>query len=140
MFYVFLLIQRLNSFLIQCAILFYPCWFEEFGIRLINTHLIYLFRDSQILSARFCIDILRTNSVLVTHGGERVNVTLLWNKVISLFQSQACKESCLANNQFLQCGCMEYRFPVDKIPVCDITNKTTSKFTLLMVCFTIITF
>ncbi|XP_078372158.1 epithelial sodium channel subunit alpha-like isoform X1 [Oculina patagonica] len=39
------------------------------------------------------------------------------------YSSTACKESCLANNQFSQCGCMEYRFPVDKEPVCDITNK-----------------
>lgn len=40
------------------------------------------------------------------------------------YSSTACKESCLAKHQFSHCGCMEYRFPVDKEPVCNITEKT----------------
>ena len=40
---------------------------------------------------------------------------------------KACKESCLAANQFGICGCMEYKFPVDKEPLCDITNRSVSK-------------
>lgn len=43
------------------------------------------------------------------------------------FHLKACKESCLAANQFGICGCMEYKFPVDKEPLCDITNRSVSK-------------
>ena len=43
------------------------------------------------------------------------------------FHLKACKESCLAANQFEICGCMEYKFPVDKEPLCDITNRSVSK-------------
>lgn len=60
------------------------------------------------------------------HKNSSIDKSNLYTRMFNAtYSSTACKESCLANNQFLQCGCMEYRFPVDKIPVCDITNKTT---------------
>jgi len=49
----------------------------------------------------------------------------LYTKIFNVnYSSTACKESCLAKQQFSKCGCMEYRFPVDKEPVCNITDKT----------------
>ncbi|PFX34956.1 degenerin mec-4-like isoform X2 [Stylophora pistillata] len=60
------------------------------------------------------------------HKNSSIDKSNLYTRMFNAsYSSTACKESCLANNQFLQCGCMEYRFPVDKNPVCDITNKTT---------------
>ena len=50
------------------------CKFGEFSIRSTNNPLIDLFLYSHHLSAWYCIDIVRRNSVLVTHGGLRVNM------------------------------------------------------------------
>ena len=44
------------------------CWFGEFGIRSIRNPIIDFFLYSHHLSALYCIDIVRRNSVLVTHG------------------------------------------------------------------------
>ena len=41
---------------------------EKFGIGSTYIPLIYIFLYSYHLSARYCIDIVRKNSVLVTHG------------------------------------------------------------------------
>lgn len=48
----------------------------------------------------------------------------LYTKMYNVsYSATACKESCLARNQFKNCGCMEYKFPVDWEPICNITNK-----------------
>ena len=44
------------------------CWFGEFGIRSIRNPIIDIFLYSYHLSALYCIDTVRRNSVLVTHG------------------------------------------------------------------------
>ena len=56
-----------------------------------------------------------------------VKSCVLLDTLFFSFLTQACKQSCLAQNQLEICGCMEYKFPTDKVPVCDITNRTVSK-------------
>ena len=48
------------------------CYFGEFGIRSISYSIIDIFPHSHHLSVWYCIDIVRRNSVLVTHESQRV--------------------------------------------------------------------
>ncbi|XP_073243066.1 epithelial sodium channel subunit alpha-like [Porites lutea] len=62
------------------------------------------------------------------HKNTSVHKSLdLYNRMFNAtYSATACKESCLAANQFGICGCMEYKFPVDKEPLCDITNRSVN--------------
>ena len=70
------------------AISFSLCLFREFGTGSTNHALIDIFLYSHHLSVWYCIDIVRRNSLLVTHGSERVKsgpeIPLLWNSPIKL--------------------------------------------------------
>ena len=61
------------------------CYFGEFGIRSIISPIIDIFPYSHHMSAWYCIDIVRRNSILVTHGSQRVNsVYLIRNSSLSI--------------------------------------------------------
>lgn len=53
----------------------------------------------------------------------------LYTRIFNVtYSSTACRESCLAYNQFEICGCVEYRFPAEGLfNICSVTNIKTLK-------------
>ena len=78
--------------LLTSAIQFLWCFFGEFGIGSSYVPLIYIFLYSHHFSAWYCIDIVRRNSVLVTHGSLRVKGCHNWRKWQHSIKTSLCSK------------------------------------------------